>query len=139
MNQTVIFWPMIAQAFLTFVAYSVMYRRRVGAVMSGAAKLRQFERRGEEPAASETAASNVLNQFELPVLFYAVVLALYVTNGVSYVAVTLAWLFVISRCVHASVHMGSNKVLLRRNLFMVGFAVVVVLWLWFALHIAGLV
>lgn len=139
MNQTVIFWPMIAQALLTFVAYSVMYRRRVGAVMSGSARLRQFERRGDEPAASETAANNVMNQFELPVLFYVVVLGLYVTGGVSYVAVGLAWLFVVSRCIHAVVHMGSNKLLLRRNLFMIGFALVVLLWLWFALHIAGVV
>ncbi|MBD0415637.1 MAPEG family protein [Oryzicola mucosus] len=139
MNQTAIFWPVIAQAVLTFIAYFVMYSRRMQAVKSGAADLRTFKRRNAEPEASETAANNILSQFELPVLFYVVCLSLYVTNGASYVALLLAWLFVASRYVHAYVHMTSNRLLYRRPIFIIGFVAVILMWLWFALHLLAVV
>ncbi|MDI6027675.1 MAPEG family protein [Corticibacterium sp. UT-5YL-CI-8] len=139
MNQTAIFWPVIAQAILTFIAYGVMYSRRMQAVKSGTADVRAFKRRNAEPEASATAANNILNQFELPVLFYVVCLSLYVTNGASYVALLLAWLFVASRYLHAYVHMTSNRLLHRRPTFMIGFVAVVMMWLWFSLHLLAVV
>lgn len=132
-----IFWPMIAHVFLVCAIYALLgYRRRI-AVVSGAVRPNHFKTRTEEPAASATVAANLLNQFELPVLFHVACLALFVTNGVSFVAVALAWLFVALRYAHAFVHVTSNNLRYRSPLFAAGFIVLVVLWIWFALHLLG--
>ncbi|WP_421778879.1 MAPEG family protein [Hoeflea sp.] len=48
----------------------------------------------------------------------------------------MAWIFVLARIVHAYVHVTSNRVLLRRRLFIVSLAVNLVQWLLLAVHIA---
>ena len=135
MNQTAIFWPMLAQVLLVYIVYVVMGARRFGAVRSGAAKTSQFRNRGTEPEGSATAANNLANQFELPVLFYVLCLALYATAGVSFLALILMWLFVISRYVHAFVHVTANRVMQRSQVFMFGLGVLGLGWIWFALHL----
>lgn len=133
---TAIFWPMIAQTALIFAIYFLMSRRRVGAVKAGTAKTQDFKIPWIEPDPSATVARSLINQFELPMLFYIVCILLNITSGATYLALAVAWLFVISRCIHAFVHVTSNRLMLRRRLFMLGFACVVVLWVLFAVHIA---
>ena len=81
MNQTAIFWPMIAHAVLVFIVYGLMFMRRKAAVVAGSVKISQFRENQNEPAESLFVRNNLANQFELPVLFHAVCLALYVTAG----------------------------------------------------------
>lgn len=139
MNPVAIFWPMIVHVGLVCVIYVLLaYRRRI-AVVSGAVRPNHFRTRTEEPAVSAAVAANLLNQFELPVLFHAVCLALFVTNGVSFVTVVLAWLFVLARILHAFVHVTSNDLRHRSPLFATGFLILVILWFWFALHLLGAV
>ena len=83
---------------------------------------------------SATAAANVMNQFELPVLFHVVCLALFVTAGVSFLSVTLAWLFVVLRYVHAWLHLA-GRLGLRSLTFAIGFVVLALMWLYLALHL----
>jgi len=139
MRQTAIFWPMIAHVVLVYIVYAVMARRRFGAVRSGAVKPGQFKVRGNEPEVSATVSSNLMNQFELPVLFHVLCLALYVTNGVNYLTLALMWIFVVTRYVHAFIHTTSNRIVWRYKAFFAGAIVLALCWLWFALHIAGLV
>lgn len=139
MNQTAIFWPMLAHVLLVYIVYGVMARRRFGAVRSGMAKAGQFKGRLNEPEQSVTVANNLMNQFEAPVLFYALCLALYVTNGVNYLTLVLAWLFIVSRYVHAQIHTTSNNIMLRNRTFAIGLLALAIAWIWFALHIAGAV
>jgi len=135
MNQTLIFWPVIAQVLLTFVAYLVMSKRRMAAVKAGEARARDFKV-PRDPEASATAARNVVNQFELPVLFYVVCLAFHQVGAVDWIALGLAWAFAAARVVHAFVHLTSNIVMLRRRLFIVGFVFVGLMWAWFAVALA---
>lgn len=139
MNPIAIFWPMVAHFFLVASVYVLLGWRRRLAVSSGGAKVRQFKFRTQEPEGSVTVANNLMNQFELPVLFHVVCLAMFVTNGVSFVAVLLAWVFVALRYVHAYVHVTSNNLRVRSLTFAVGFIVLVLMWAWFALHLAGAV
>ena len=139
MNQTISLWPVIAQVVLAFAVYVVLGIRRSEAVRSGAAKVGQFRTRTTEPDASATAANNILNQFELPVLFYVGCLALLMITGVSYLTLTLAWLFVLTRYCHAWVHLTSNYLRLRSALFFAGAVLVALLWLCLALKLAGVV
>jgi len=139
MNQTAIFWPMIGHVLLVCIVYTVLAIRRRGAVESGEAEVRQFKGRYEEPARSVTVANNLMNQFEAPVLFHVVCLCLYVTAGSNVLTLTLAWLFVLLRYAHAYVHLTSNKLRWRNMMFRLGLLVLLILWIVFALHIAGLV
>lgn len=132
-----IFWPMIAQGFLTLGVYGVLAMRRKKLVGDKAA-LAAWRSSGTEPEPSAAAARNVANQFELPVLFYAVCLALYVVNGASWLAVLVAWVFVASRVAHAVIHLGSNRIAQRMPAWLVGFVAVAVLWLILAVHILGI-
>ena len=81
-------------------------------------------------------ARNLSNQFELPVLFFAACLSLFVTGGAGLAAIVAAWAFVLARVVHAYVHLTSNRVRIRRRLFIVSLAVNLVQWLLLAIHIA---
>ena len=139
MSQTAIFWPMLAQVLLVYIVYCVMGRRRYVAVKSGEAKAGVFKTRGSEPATSATVAANLSNQYELPVLFYVLCLALHATNGVNYLTLALMWIFVASRYVHASVHLTSNRLFLRNRSFVGGFVVLAIGWIWLALHLLGVV
>ncbi|MDG4908403.1 MAPEG family protein [Mesorhizobium sp. WSM4898] len=139
MNQTAIFWPMLAQVLLVYIVYLVMLKRRYLAVKSGEAKISQYKVRSTEPASSVTVANNLINQFELPVLFHVLCLALFVTNGVNYLTLTLTWLFVVTRYVHAWVHLTRNYLLHRSRAFFLGAGILLVAWIWFALHLLGAV
>lgn len=140
MNPTAILWPMVVHVLLVCLVYCLLGWRRRIAIMSGAVRADQFKTRGgSEPEVSASVAANLMNQFELPVLFHVACLALFVTNGVSYVAVTLAWLFIATRYIHAFIHVGSNDLRYRSAMFALGFLILVVMWFWFALHLAGAV
>lgn len=139
MNQIAIFWPMLAQVLLVYIVYVMLGKRRRQAVRSGEARINQFKTRAAEPEVSVTAANSVINQFELPVLFYAVCLSLYVTEGTSYVSVGLAWLFVATRYAHAWFHLSTNRIKLRSRAFILGWMVLGILWIWFALHLVSAV
>lgn len=139
MNQTTIFWPVLAQVLLVYIVYVVMGRRRFVAVKSGEAKVGQFKTRSTEPASSVTVAANLCNQFELPVLFYVLCLTLHVTNGVNYLTLLLMWIFVLTRYFHAWVHLSSNNLRLRSRSFFAGAVIILLGWIWVALHLLGAV
>ena len=139
MNQTAIFWPMIVHVALVYGVYVRMSFGRQAAIRSGKARVAQFRENRDEPDESLFARNNLQNQFELPVLFHVVGLALYSTAGASLVPVVIAWIFVLSRVAHAAIHLTTNRIRHRRPLFLVGFFSLAALWAWFALHLLGLV
>lgn len=135
-SSTAIFWPVLAQVLLTYIVYLTVSSRRLGSVKAGTAKASDFKVPFIEPEPSATAVRNLTNQFELPVLFFAACLSLYVTGAAGLAAVAAAWAFVVARAIHAYVHLTSNKVMLRRRLFIVSLAVNLVQWVLLAVHIA---
>lgn len=138
MNGESIFWPMLVQAFLTFAVYAVVSSRRISAIKSGSAKPSDYRVPIVEPEPSATAARSLVNQFELPVLFFSACLVLFVLGAADMAAVLFAWVFALSRLGHAFVHVTSNRLRYRRPLFMVGFFAALILWVLVALRLAGL-
>ncbi|MGI0525729.1 MAPEG family protein [Rhizobium giardinii] len=136
-TSTAIFWPVIAQVALIHAVYFLMLKRRTRAVRAGLAKAQDYRVPAIEPAPSATAARSLVNQFELPVLFFLVCILFYLTAGVNHAVLAVAWLFVLSRFAHAYVHVTSNRLKLRRRFFVFGFVLNSVLWVLFAAHIAG--
>ena len=133
MSQHAIFWPMIAHVALVYAVYVLIAMRRKKAVETGSARVSQFRENRDEPAESLFVRNNLANQFELPVLFHAVCLALFVTGGAGPVAVWLAWAFVLSRYAHAFVHVTSNRIRFRQPMFTLGFFALGAMWVLLAL------
>ncbi len=75
------------------------------------------------------------NQFEVPVLFYVLTALALFTRKADLVFVILAWVFVLSRYVHAFVHVTSNNLKLRFPAFVVGVVVLLIMWVLFAFAI----
>ena len=58
-----------------------------------------------------------------------------VTRQADLLFVVLAWLFVVSRIVHAAIHSGGNNVVLRFQAYVFGLVVLAVMWIAFAVGI----
>ncbi|MBN9056211.1 MAG: hypothetical protein BGO06_07315 [Shinella sp. 65-6] len=129
-------WPMIAHVALVFFLYILLSTRRVGAVKDGRARPEQFRENRDEPAESLVVRNAIANQFELPVLFYAVSILLYLVDADNPVTVAGGWLFVALRYAHAYVHVTSNRLRYRRPLFIAGFVVLMMLWVWLGAWLA---
>jgi hypothetical protein len=86
---------------------------------------------GESPSVPANVSipnRNLMNLLEVPVLFYVVCLMLYVTAGVSPLAVILAWAYVALRLVHSAIHLTYNTVVHRSSAFALSNGVLIALW-----------
>ena len=75
------------------------------------------------------------NQFELPVLFYLLVMLAIMTHKDDLLFVILSWVFVASRLGHAFIHTGSNVVRVRGAVYGVGLVVLIAMWIIFAVRV----
>ena len=119
-------WPMLAQIGWTFVLYAWLTAARQRAVKAGEARYDDFARH-EEPHRVARIAYNLANQFELPVIFYAVVVLLIATNNIATIDIIAAWVFVAGRVIPSLVQGLSDDVPLRGQVFLINFAGVAVL------------
>jgi len=129
MNSTSIFAPFFAMIALTLVVWVYMYARRIPFIIRSKftpEQLSPLELARLSPPAVANPSDNLKNLFELPTVFYALVLFLYVTNHVDTRYVLAAWLFVGFRVLHSAVHCTFNFVPLRFWLYAGG-----ALSLWF--------
>jgi hypothetical protein len=75
------------------------------------------------------------NQFELPLLFYALIALALPLRHADLVIVLLSWVFVVTRFAHAGIFVTSNNVRQRSQVWFAGVLVLLVMWLYFALKI----
>ncbi len=119
MNRELILWPVLFQIGLTIFLYIRLARAKKKAVASN--EVNESRRSLYEDAWPEYVIqinNCIRNQFEVPVLFYVLAIQLYILDSVNYLALFIAWSFVLLRSGHAYVHTGSNYVPVRRRLFM---------------------
>lgn len=138
MNQTAIFWPVIAQVVLTFVIYGLISSRRMAAIKAGEATIADLSIQQNEPVRSLLVRNNLANQFELPVIFYAGCISAFVLGFSDAAMIILAWVFVLSRVAHAWVHVTTNRIGHRRPAFMIGFLAMGAMWALVAWRLAAL-
>lgn len=134
-GRTAILWPMCAQAGLVVLVWLRMY----------AVRLREMRVRDIDPQRlarntdlvqileNNAAADNLRNLFEVPVLFFAVCLALHDTGLGTPLQVSLAWGFVLLRAVHSFVHTTYNRVTHRFTAYAISTVLVFTMWALFAL------
>lgn len=128
--------PVFVQVALTFVVLFRLGAVRLAAVRAGGLVREEvvLDDRGWPPKVRQV--SNCFrNQFELPVLFYALVILALATRQTSDFFHVLAWLFVLSRIVHAFVYVTSNHIGWRFGAFAFGALVLLAMWAMFALAI----
>jgi hypothetical protein len=121
-DQTVIFNPFFATMLLTLLVWVYMYVRRLSFIFSKRLDPKQMtpsELARLTPSRVSTPSDNLKNLFEMPTVFYAVVLHIYVTNKVDAVYVAAAWTFFLFRALHSVVHCTFNFIPLRFVLYVI--------------------
>ena len=121
------------QVLLTFCLLFWMGAVRGAAVKRGEVKIRDIALGDSAWDSRSKQVSNCYaNQFETPVLFYAVVAFAMIVRQADLIFVVLAWLYVLARIVHAYIHTTSNHVPTRRNAFAASVFILIVMWGYFA-------
>jgi len=112
MDQNAILYPGIAMFFLTFAMVLYLGVSRYSAVQRGDVSIKFYRlfADGQQPERLQLISRHVQNHFEVPPLFYVVLLFTHVAGAVTAFAVGLAWLYFLSRCLHSYIHLGSNNV-----------------------------
>jgi hypothetical protein len=87
------------------------------------------------PERAQQIANCFQNQFELPVLFYVLVILAVIARKADLLFVILSWLFVASRYAHAYIHTGANVVRVRGAVFGVGLVILIAMWIIFAIRV----
>jgi len=129
-NGKMIFLPVLLQVLVTFYAYILLSTEKAKAAKAGLVdEARRSLYVDAWPEVVVKINNNVRNQFELPVLFYALVLLLWDLGSVGLFEQIIAWLFALSRVVHVYIHTGSNYVPVRRRVFIFGVVMVAILYL----------
>jgi len=126
--------PVVALFGLTALVWCLMVVRRNLATIRGKASLGYFQSFTSDAPAEwvERPARAYMNLLEAPILFYAVCAFMLGTGKFDSTQVALAWVFVLTRYVHAFIHIGFNYVPLRFVAFLAGSVTLAVLWARFA-------
>jgi len=123
MRQAAIFGPFFATMFLTLVVWLYMYIRRISFIVRRGVSSQDLAVPGAlaqiSPPAVSNPSDNLKNLFEIPALFYALVLYLFVTKQVDVPYLDAAWVFVAFRALHSAVHCTFNLVILRFYLYLI--------------------
>lgn len=124
-----------AQVFLTFAVLIILGHRRVPLVSQHKIKIADIALDGEAwPLTAKLASNNFANQFQLPILFYALVAIALATAQVSLLLAILGVLFVLTRYIHTAIHISKNRVYHRFFAYVTGMVILATMWLGFAIQ-----
>jgi len=135
MDSSQLLYPVIVLVTLTFAVAIRLLRLNISAYAKGDVAGGYFKvYQGEAPEYLLAARDHYKNLFELPVLFY-LLMVLLIYTGFDTVDIWLAWGFVLLRCVHSYIRWTSNFVPYRYRIFVAGGTVLLSGWVKFILHI----
>jgi hypothetical protein len=128
--------PVFVEVLLIFVLMGFMGRARVGSIARGEVKSEDIalDNRNYD-VRSRQFANCFSNQFELPVLFFALIAFILITRVGDILLLVLAWIFVLTRLAHAYIHTTNNNVSWRFGAYALGVTALLAMWVIFALKI----
>ena len=136
MNNPVLFhsgmellYPMIALAWWTAIMLALVACRRLNPSLNKGVDLSEYtvgEPDAVPPYVSQ-ANRNMVNLFEMPVLYYLVCILLHLAGGANSLTVGLAWAYVALRIIHSLIHVTYNRVWHRLAIFGLSTVVLMVL------------
>ena len=136
MSIPMILAPLFVQVLLTIVVGFWLAGLRTGAISRREVRLQDVDLgQPNWPKRTTQFANSFRNQFELPVLFYVLTILAIITRHADLLFVVLAWVFVLSRVVHAFIHVTGNDLRTRGLWFGVGAVVLFVMWVIFIVRI----
>jgi len=132
--------PVFAQVLLTFVVLILMGRARGQSLRQNRTSMNARDVAFGDYQYNDAAlkaANNFKNQFEMPVLFYAGIAFALILKQTDVVLLSLAWAFVLTRIVHAIIHLGPNVVSLRAPVYFIGVLVLLAFWIVLMVRVVG--
>jgi len=131
---------MLGMMVLTAAVWFVLYARRIPAMRKAGAPTQEYTTPDKGaallPENVSYPSNNLKNLFELPVLFYALCLYLFVTKTVEMADVYAAWTFLGFRVIHSVIHCTVNIVMAR---FVAYCIAAFALWFMLARAVLGLI
>ena len=127
MSNAAILWPMLAHIAWVVMLYAWLTVARAQAVKRGEVDSSAFVLGRDEPLHVARITRNLANQFELPAIFYALVVLLIALDKVTTFDVVAAWVFVAGRVIHTLVQTLTDNVRMRGNVFTINFLALVAL------------
>jgi hypothetical protein len=123
MSIQMVLLPVFVQVGLTF------------ALLIGVALVRR-----KASGSGETGSPDIaLGEFELPVLFYALIALALPLRHADLFIVLMSWVFVVTRFAHAGVFVSSNHLGRRSAVWLAGVLVLLAMWIYFALKMLLLI
>jgi hypothetical protein len=126
--------PVFAMVALTFGVLGVLGARRLYAIYRRQYPLRYFKlmqrpQGAEFPEGAEAAARNLINLFEVPVLFYALIPLLVLSGARDGFVLVWLWVFVGFRALHSAVHVTVNSIPLRFSAYLLSTGALGLAWI----------
>jgi hypothetical protein len=118
-NQAMILVPFVGMLLLTLVVFVYMFYLRITAIRASGIRPQTRADLDKLPPRAVNSSNNFQNLFELPVVFYACVLALYATNQVDSFHVLCAFGFLVFRVAHSAIHCTYNNIMHRFSVYAV--------------------
>lgn len=139
MNDELIFVPVLAHIMLIFMVYIYLGIMKSRAVEEGSVdrKIAALNTKAW-PEDVVKVSNNLANQFESPIIFYVLSIIYFITSNVNGVIILLMSLYVLSRYIHAYIHVTTNYVPNRYKLFLIGVLTLLGLSIWASLKIIGI-
>ena len=136
MEKNLIIYPTLLNVILIFLLYTKNTLDNRKAIKSKSLKMSYFKTySGKVPDYVAVSRQTLKNQFELPILFYFLISIILYFDQVFLIDLFLAWLFVISRYLHAYIRLSSNKIKHRSITFQIGFYTLLLWFLKFSYNI----
>ena len=128
MHSNEIFLPVLVQVLITIAGFMLLGVRKAKAIRAGGVDSTKTALDNDAwPNYVLMVSNNIRNQFQVPVLFYVLCFVFYSIEAVTTTVLYLAWAFVISRAIHAYIHMSSNNVPARFRVFTIGFVIMTIM------------
>jgi hypothetical protein len=136
MTATDFLLPVFVEVGLTFILLLMTAVKRVSHLNTGEVKADDIAL-GEPgwPRRTTQYGNAFRNQLEVPVLFYVLIAFILITTAGDILLLALAWAFVVLRVIHAYIHTTNNIVIWRGRAYGAGVAVLIAMWVIFAVKI----
>ena len=138
MKSVAIFHPVLALVLLTVIVWVAMLTRRASRMQAAGIKPQDMPTRvlaDIKFGDAQIPNNNLMNLFELPVLFYASSVLVFVLSLVDPIYVALGWAYVVFRATQSAVALTYNSVLHRGIAYLISCVVLWAIWLRLAYQI----
>ncbi|HEU5339089.1 MAG TPA: MAPEG family protein [Sulfuricaulis sp.] len=140
MDRYLMLYPVFAMVALTAIVWVSMYVTRLCEIRNKripAQKLATRSGAGQILKNVAGPSDNLLNLFELPVLFYVLMVLLFITDHGDGIYLMLAWGYVLLRVAHSFIHCTYNCVLHRFSVYLASSLVLWAMWAGLAWQVLG--